>query len=252
MEHAVADAESLAAIGDIGKQVDKRMLGRNGLNDGRGVIGGSVIDDNDFGAPAVGLHAVDDFVQGCLDAGLLIEGGNYDAVFDLHGSCNAVVRYRKPILMLTNMLDGVEAKRRKFDGTPCRVGNFPHLCIIKRVYPNLGSGSQSGGWSMTKAELVEEVTQIGDLTRRDGEVIVDTIFDAVIGALKAGEKIEIRGFGSFRIRQRKPRIGRNPKTGAKVDVPAKRVPYFKPSKELRDLVNPGEASSSKGEGAAVE
>lgn len=91
---------------------------------------------------------------------------------------------------------------------------------------------------MTKAELVEEVTQIGDLTRRDGEVIVDTIFDAVIGALKAGDKIEIRGFGSFRIRQRKPRIGRNPKTGAKVDVPAKRVPYFKPSKELRDLVNP--------------
>jgi len=93
---------------------------------------------------------------------------------------------------------------------------------------------------MTKAELVEEVTQLGDLTRRDGEVIVDTIFDAVIGALKQGDKIEIRGFGSFRIRQRKPRIGRNPKTGAKVDVPAKRVPYFKPSKELRDLVNPTE------------
>lgn len=97
---------------------------------------------------------------------------------------------------------------------------------------------------MTKAELVEEVTNIGDLTRRDGEVIVDTIFDAVIGALKAGDKIEIRGFGSFRIRQRNPRIGRNPKTGAKVDVPAKRVPYFKPSKELRDLVNPAE----RGEG----
>ncbi|MBV8631794.1 MAG: integration host factor subunit beta [Silvibacterium sp.] len=95
---------------------------------------------------------------------------------------------------------------------------------------------------MTKAELVEEVTQLGDLTRRDGEVIVDTIFDAVIGALKAGDKIEIRGFGSFRIRQRKPRIGRNPKTGAKVEVPAKKVPYFKPSKELRDLVNPHEAA----------
>jgi integration host factor subunit beta len=91
---------------------------------------------------------------------------------------------------------------------------------------------------MTKAELVEEVTQLGDLTRRDGEVIVDTIFDSVIHALKTGDKIEIRGFGSFRIRQRKPRIGRNPKTGAKVEVPAKRVPYFKPSKELRDLVNP--------------
>ena len=91
---------------------------------------------------------------------------------------------------------------------------------------------------MTKADLVEEVTQLGDLTRRDGEVIVDTIFDSVINALKTGDKIEIRGFGSFRIRQRKPRIGRNPKTGAKVEVPAKRVPYFKPSKELRDLVNP--------------
>jgi len=95
---------------------------------------------------------------------------------------------------------------------------------------------------MTKADLVEEVTQLGDLTRRDGEVIVDTIFDSVIHALKTGDKIEIRGFGSFRIRQRKPRIGRNPKTGAKVEVPAKRVPYFKPSKELRDLVNPKEAT----------
>ncbi len=98
---------------------------------------------------------------------------------------------------------------------------------------------------MTKADLVEEVTQIGDLTRRDGEVVVDTVFDAVIQALQAGDKIEIRGFGSFRIRQRKPRTGRNPKTGDKVEVPAKRVPYFKPSKELRDLVNPkGEASET--------
>ncbi len=96
---------------------------------------------------------------------------------------------------------------------------------------------------MTKADLVEEVTQLGDLTRRDGEMIVDTIFDSVIHALRTGDKIEIRGFGSFRIRQRKPRTGRNPKTGAKVDVPAKRVPYFKPSKELRDLVNPKETGA---------
>ncbi|HEY0758963.1 MAG TPA: integration host factor subunit beta [Acidisarcina sp.] len=99
---------------------------------------------------------------------------------------------------------------------------------------------------MTKAELVEEVIKLGDLTRRDGEVIVDTIFDSVIEALKSGDKIEIRGFGSFRIRQRKPRIGRNPKTGEKVDVPAKRVPYFKPSKELRDLVNPGGKAGEAG------
>ena len=97
---------------------------------------------------------------------------------------------------------------------------------------------------MTKANLVEDLLELGDLTRRDGEVIVDTIFDAVIGALKSGDKIEIRGFGSFRIRQRNPRIGRNPNTGEKVEVPAKKVPYFKPSKELRDLVNPVSAPAA--------
>ncbi|HEY4359284.1 MAG TPA: HU family DNA-binding protein [Acidobacteriaceae bacterium] len=91
---------------------------------------------------------------------------------------------------------------------------------------------------MTKAELVDRVTALGDLTRRDGEVIVDTLFDSIIGALKSGDKVEVRGFGSFRTRQRNSRTGRNPKTGASVAVPAKRVPFFKPSKELRDLVNP--------------
>jgi integration host factor subunit beta len=96
---------------------------------------------------------------------------------------------------------------------------------------------------MTKADLVEKVTAAGELTRRDGEVIVETIFGAVIGALKSGDKIEIRGFGSFRTRQRNSRIGRNPKTGERVEVPAKKVPYFKPSKELRDLVNPQEAKA---------
>ncbi len=90
---------------------------------------------------------------------------------------------------------------------------------------------------MTKADLIEEVLRLDGLTRRDGEVIVETVFDAVVGALQGGDKIEIRGFGSFRIRQRQSRVGRNPKTGAKVEVPAKRVPYFKPSKELRDLIN---------------
>jgi len=71
----------------------------------------------------------------------------------------------------------------------------------------------SGGQKdMTKADLVEKVTGLGDLTRRDGEVIVETIFGSVIGALQSGDKIEIRGFGSFRIRQRNSRIGRNPKT----------------------------------------
>jgi integration host factor subunit beta len=113
------------------------------------------------------------------------------------------------------------------------------------LYGGESSYAESGGSThMTKADLVEKVTALGDLTRRDGEVIVETIFGSVIGALQSGDKIEIRGFGSFRIRQRNPRIGRNPKTGERVDVPAKRVPYFKPSKELRDLVNPDEASSA--------
>ena len=96
---------------------------------------------------------------------------------------------------------------------------------------------------MTKADLVDKVTALGDLTRRDGEVIVDLLFDSVIGALKSGDKIEIRGFGSFRTRQRNSRTGRNPKTGARVEVPAKKVPFFKPSKELRDLINPEEATA---------
>jgi len=90
---------------------------------------------------------------------------------------------------------------------------------------------------MTKADLVDQVTALGSLTRRDGEVIVDTFFEGVIEAVAADDKVEIRGFGSFRTRQRNARTGRNPKTGDKVDVPAKRVPYFKPSKELRDMVN---------------
>jgi integration host factor subunit beta len=95
---------------------------------------------------------------------------------------------------------------------------------------------------VTKAELVDNVTALGDLTRRDSEIIVDLLFDSVIGALRASDKVEIRGFGSFRIRQRNARTGRNPKTGVKVDVPAKKVPFFKPSKELRDLLNPKPAA----------
>ena len=90
---------------------------------------------------------------------------------------------------------------------------------------------------MTKADLIEEVSTLAEVTRKDGEVIVETIFDSIVKSLRAGDKIEIRGFGSFRTRQRKPRTGRNPKTGAKVDVPAKKIPYFKPSKELKDLIN---------------
>ena len=97
--------------------------------------------------------------------------------------------------------------------------------------------------AMTKADLIEEVSRLAELTRKDSEVIVETIFDSIVNSLRAGDKIEIRGFGSFRTRQRKPRVGRNPKTGDRVDVPAKKIPFFKPSKELKDFVNNGSATT---------
>lgn len=92
---------------------------------------------------------------------------------------------------------------------------------------------------MTKADLIEEVSRVVELTRKDSEVIVETIFESIVGSLKEGEKVEIRGFGSFRTRERKGRVGRNPKSGEKVEVPPKTIPFFKPSKELRDVVNGG-------------
>lgn len=96
---------------------------------------------------------------------------------------------------------------------------------------------------MTKAELVEEVARAAELNKRDAEVIVETVFGSIIGALHNGEKVELRGFGSFRTRERGPRRGRNPKTGEPVDVPAKRVPYFKPGKELKEYFTEGPAGA---------
>jgi|SRR5262252_2813577 len=97
--------------------------------------------------------------------------------------------------------------------------------------------------TLTKADLIEEVLRVTELPRKESETIVETIFDSIIQSIQKGEKIEIRGFGSFRTRQRRGRTGRNPKTGEKVDVPAKRIPFFKPSKELKDFVNSEEAAS---------
>ena len=90
---------------------------------------------------------------------------------------------------------------------------------------------------MTKAELVEEVAKNSDLSKKDAEVIVQTVLDSIIESLKAGTKVELRGFGSFRLRSRSERKGRNPKTGDQVHVPAKEVPYFKAGKELKELIN---------------
>jgi integration host factor subunit beta len=91
--------------------------------------------------------------------------------------------------------------------------------------------------TLTKADLIEEVLRVTELPRKESETIVETIFESIIQSLQKGDKIEIRGFGSFRTRQRRGRVGRNPKTGAKVEVPPKKIPFFKPSKELKDFVN---------------
>jgi integration host factor subunit beta len=101
--------------------------------------------------------------------------------------------------------------------------------------------------TLTKADLIEEVLNVTELPRKESETIVETIFDNIIAALQKGEKIEIRGFGSFRTRERRGRVGRNPKTGEKVEVPAKKIPFFKPSKELKDFVNNAVAHSAAGD-----
>lgn len=91
---------------------------------------------------------------------------------------------------------------------------------------------------MTKAELIGKVSgHLTVLTKRQTEVLVNTIFDSIKEALAKGDKIEIRGFGSFRLRRRRMREGRNPKSGALVNVPAKKVPFFKAGKELKELVD---------------
>jgi len=90
---------------------------------------------------------------------------------------------------------------------------------------------------MTKADLIEEVSRVVEMTRKESEVIVESIFDSIVKALRGGDKIEIRGFGSFRLRNRRMKEGRNPKTGTTVSVPAKRVPFFKAGKELKEIVN---------------
>lgn len=90
---------------------------------------------------------------------------------------------------------------------------------------------------MTKADLVEEVASLSNLSKKSSEVAVNTFFQSIVDSLQRQEKIELRGFGSFKLRHRKAREGRNPRTGEKVHVPAKIVPYFKPGKDLRELVN---------------
>jgi integration host factor subunit beta len=105
---------------------------------------------------------------------------------------------------------------------------------------------------MTKAELVEDVARAAELTKKDAERLVEIVFESIIETLNQGEKIELRGFGSFRVRERGARRGRNPKTGDPVDIPAKRVPYFKPGKEMKELINEESAGGGSTAGTAAE
>ena len=102
---------------------------------------------------------------------------------------------------------------------------------------DLESSETAKAGVMTKAELVDEVARVVQLTKKQAETIVNIVFDSIVDSLRSGQKIELRGFGSFRLRSRKSRTGRNPKTGEKVDVPSKKIPYFKPGKELKELIN---------------
>lgn len=95
---------------------------------------------------------------------------------------------------------------------------------------------------MTKSVLIEKIAEkVKDLnlTKKQIEVVLETVFESIKAALARGEKVEIRGLGNFRVRHRKFRKARNPKTGEFVEVPPKRVPYFKVGKELREIVNRG-------------
>src|SRR5271170_6636172 len=98
------------------------------------------------------------------------------------------------------------------------------------------SGSK-GGTEMTKSELIDAIAGRGELTKARAELVVNCVFDAMTEALQRGEGIEIRGFGSFTVRPYKPYNGRNPRTGQPVPVPAKRLPFFKVGKDLKELVN---------------
>lgn len=90
---------------------------------------------------------------------------------------------------------------------------------------------------MTKADLIEAVATQCEISKKDAETTVNTFLECIIDSLNRDEGVELRGFGSFRIRQREARQGRNPRTGATVAVDAKKVPYFKVGKQLKEMIN---------------
>lgn len=105
----------------------------------------------------------------------------------------------------------------------------------------LGQGEEEGEGFMNKADLINKVSEKANVTQKVAKVIVDTLFDGMMESLEKGQRIEIRGFGSFVVRHYGGYKGRNPKTGEVVDVPPKKLPFFKVGKELKEIVNSGGA-----------
>lgn len=128
--------------------------------------------------------------------------------------------------MLVN--EGAERERLLYSVNPLR--NPLRLCSLHLLRRNLDRLA-------SHADLVEQVARRSDLPRKDAEEVVQLVLDSLVDSLNAGEKVELTGLGSFRFREKGPRQGRNPKTGEQVNVPAKKVVYFKPGKLLKELIN---------------
>jgi integration host factor subunit beta len=106
---------------------------------------------------------------------------------------------------------------------------------------------------MTKSDLIERVAaRVPHISKKDTELVVNTIFEGMTEALKGSKRIEIRGFGSFQVKIREAREGRNPKTGEEVQIPAKRTPFFKVGKELKERIDSERRASPPTAGVAAE
>ena len=110
-----------------------------------------------------------------------------------------------------------------------------------------GEGRLTGGCAVTKSDLIERVAgRVPHISKKDTELVVNTIFDSMTEALRGSDRIEIRGFGSFQVKIREAREGRNPKTGEEVKIPAKRTPFFKVGKELKERIDKAWRAASGG------
>jgi integration host factor subunit beta len=121
-----------------------------------------------------------------------------------------------------------------------RSSNDPVPQGVRWTLARVGDGPDMtlGGGAMTKSELIQRIAELNPhLYHRDVERIVSTIFDEISEALARGNRVELRGFGAFSVKRRGPRVGRNPRTGAAVQVSEKHIPFFKTGKQLRERLN---------------